>query len=70
METRTDLQWLAVQLRALKDGGISYTLDDLLDAIERSHGMTTGTGTPLRPGFPNVIEQLQMIVSRRARKAA
>lgn len=66
----TELQEFSRRLRALRDGGLNYTLDDLLDAIDHSHGRVTGMTTVIKPGLPSVLERLQASVNRRARKAA
>lgn len=69
-ERRTELQHFALRLRALKDGGLKFDLDDVLDAIDKSHGRITGINTVVTPGWSSVLETLQVIVNRRARKAA
>ena len=60
--------FLAHQLRALKDGGLDYTLDDVLSAMERP-GARHDAGA-LGDKEQDVIENLQTIVRSRARKAA
>ena len=62
---------LARQLRALKDGGFAYTLDDLIDAMDRTFpikGIFSGKDYPATA--ERLIDNLQVIVNRRARKAA
>ena len=66
-----DIRWLALQLRALKDGGTNFTADELLDAMDRTRGRRQPYSENVTPPTPeDVIENLQIIVNRRARKAA
>ena len=63
------MEWFVFQLRALKDGGLNYTLDDLLSAMERLPAKS-GHSKHATISPEDVIENLQVIVNRRARKAA
>lgn len=65
------MDWFVLQLRALRDGGLDYTLDDLIESMDTSRGrMASLSNKELPYDFSDVIERLQMIVNRRARKAA
>lgn len=62
------MEYLARQLRALKDGGLKYSSDDLFEAMERASLFPLSEG--LYAEANAVIESLQTIVRSRARKAA
>ena len=62
------MEEFARQLRTLRDGGLDYTLDDLIEAIGRP-GPRRDIGKDLDFQF-DVIENLQTIARSRARKAA
>lgn len=65
------MEWFVLQLRALKDGGLDYTVDDLIEALERTPvEYTLGSHKEMPPKFDTVIERLQTIARSRARKAA
>ncbi len=65
----SQMEYMAYRLRSLRDSGFSYTLDDLLDAMDRLPAKS-GKGDHPSARVNDVLENLQVIVNRRARKAA